>query len=172
MTKVISESIERICESPCKDLAWAFFAFYSRFEYALKRTPRYLLCGDAAKAEAGWGKFAKYCDQKEGAVEQLQQTDAWRYLNSSPPRKQKCDASGLVWSEPIWKKEEELPFKWVCDCLRVVRNNFFHGGKFPMTPISEPTRNSDLLYHGILLLQFLADQDVSVREFVYETDLG
>lgn len=174
MTPEIPESIQLIMAGPCKDTAWAFFAFFSRFEYALKRTSRYCSQDKKGRVKPDWGKFAKFCDKNKAAVIQLEKTVVWQYLIKYPPKKQICDeneSSGLGWSAPLFKQPKEPSFKWICDCLCVVRNNFFHGGKFPMEPISDPTRNCNLLYQGIALLKLLAEQDVEVRQFVYETDI-
>ena len=41
---------------------------------------------------------------------------------------------------------------WLLLMVRTVRNNLFHGGKFPLIPVSEPSRDSTLLHHSITIL--------------------
>ena len=66
MTLNIPESIRQIADSTDRKLAWQFFVFFSRFEYALKRGP-YLRTG-TGDAQPNWDKFAS---DHNGAFEQI-----------------------------------------------------------------------------------------------------
>ncbi len=50
----VPEAIQRIAASEDRILAWHFFVFFSRFEYALKRCDEYL----TVSAQPNWDKFA------------------------------------------------------------------------------------------------------------------
>ncbi len=115
--------------NPGKELAWTFFAFFARFEYALKRTSRFLAANDA---KANWDAFAGACDAKPDEVSKLEATGAWKFFQATPPRKQIHGPAGLDWSDPTTPEVNEPRIRWICRCLRIVRNNLFHGGKYPM----------------------------------------
>jgi len=53
----VPEAIRRIVDSEDRKLAWHFFVFFSRMEYALKRSTRYSKKG-ISKAQPNWDKFA------------------------------------------------------------------------------------------------------------------
>ncbi|HLH07822.1 MAG TPA: hypothetical protein VKW78_11340 [Terriglobales bacterium] len=48
--------------------------------------------------------------------------------------------------------------------IRCVRNNLFHGGKFPSIPISDPSRDRDLLLSSMVILNAALDLDSTVRK--------
>ena len=56
-------SIRLIAASRDRELAWEFFVFLSRFEYALKRTPRYLK-GSKSRAQQDWERFGADHDRE------------------------------------------------------------------------------------------------------------
>ena len=58
----VPRSIRRIADSEDRKLAWQFFVFFSRFEYALKRTPRYLR-GTTSGAQPNWDRFGADYDE-------------------------------------------------------------------------------------------------------------
>ena len=71
------------------------------------------------------------------------------YFENHPPRKQKLDEhKQLSWSDPL-KRKDELLLIWLLRMIRTVRNNLFHGGKFPLLPISDPSSNRELLIHAM-----------------------
>ena len=159
----LPESIKRIANAPDRRLAWDFFVFFSRFEYALKRDPRFLLPGKG-NAEPNWDRFATdYND-----VFLIQHTPdseaSIKYYLDSPPKKQLRDNGEMNWSEPLaWDKREPM-LVWLLCVVRTVRNNLFHGGKFHPAPISDPSRDRDLLYYAITILSFSLCLDSKVEQ--------
>ena len=70
---------------------------------------------------------------------------------------------GLAWSEPqMYNRNEPLP-KWLLVMARCVRNNLFHGGKFPLIRISDPSRDRDLLLSAIIILRRTLAMDAAVE---------
>jgi hypothetical protein len=47
--------------------------------------------------------------------------------------------------------------------IAVVRNNLFHGGKFPW-PV-DPARNAKLIRHALVLLDAMVDLDDRVKHY-------
>jgi len=132
-------------------VVFEFFVVFSRFEYALKRTG-YLKTPDGL-AEASWDKFA---DELEGQFATLSTPEfkhSQRFLCDHPPKRQWVEARVLRWQEtPRNGKSDE---KYTLRLVRNVRNNLFHGGKYPTPdgPVSEPGRDRDLLRACVEILR-------------------
>lgn len=141
--------------------------FFSRFEYALKRDSRFLQAG-TGNAEPNWDRFAADCnpmftDRVAGSL-----AISVQYYQYNPPRKQLRANGEMSWSEPMSWDEREPVLIWLLRVVRAVRNNLFHGGKFPLVPISEPSRDRDLLAHAITILAACLELDASVRAIFNE----
>ena len=145
----VPESIRKIANSTDRKLAWHFFVFFSRFEYALKRGS-YLAAG-SGNAEPAWDKFASNYNEKFQAVEDARLKQAIDYFRSSPPRKQVRSDGHLGWSDPLKYTSGPL-LVWLLLAVRTVRNNLFHGGKFPGFPVVDPSRDRDLIENAIVVL--------------------
>src|SRR5688572_1012862 len=83
-----------------RDLVFAFFAVYSRFEYALKRA-RFLK--PKRKAEPDWDKFANSIRGMLFTVDDAQFQAALRYLLAEPPRTQVIAPGGQLEWQPTNK---------------------------------------------------------------------
>jgi hypothetical protein len=172
-------SIRQIGDSRDRELAWQFFVFFSRMEYALKRS-RYLVKGKIP-AEPDWDAFAnkhdnQFCGllspkaEKKVSAESLKRLEtAVVYFQQSPPRKQIVEGGALGWSEPQSKNDGENVLRWLLRVVRIVRNNLFHGGKFPGSPVNDPSRDRQLLTNSITVLIAAELLDPEVRGHVEET---
>ena len=161
------EAIRRIADSEDRKLAWEFFVFFSRFEYALKRTPSYLK-GGPKKAVPNWDQFGRDYDESFHALQTEAVCKAVEYFKSRPPLKQVVDAAGnLGWSEPQeYSAGPEL--EWVLLAIRAVRNNLFHGGKFPLHGVHDSSRDRQLLEFSIAILNACVPLDRSVASWIAE----
>jgi hypothetical protein len=83
----VPDAIRRIADSDDRKLAWNFFVFFSRMEYALKRSGNYLNKG-VKEAQPNWDRFASDYHHKfnSNAPEELRA--AVTYFLHQPPRKQ------------------------------------------------------------------------------------
>jgi hypothetical protein len=119
---------------------------------------------------ASWGKFSSQYHPTHLPSEIPALSEAWSYFVANPPRKQLLKDGVLDWSDP-WHRKGEPELTWLCDVLKVVRNNLFHGGKFllPTGPIGEPARNKHLLQHGLKVFAILIDFDPDVRTNYFDT---
>jgi hypothetical protein len=157
--------IQRIADSEDRRLAWHFFVFFSRMEFALKKSGKYLRKHQDAQPD--WDKFGSDYDKRFRET-LLPQTRIVHYFECGPPRKQ-IQAQGLMqWSEPQNKGEGEKQLTWLLRSIRTVRNNLFHGGKFPLMPIREPSRDRDLLIHSLAVLNAVLELDHDVRSKFFE----
>jgi hypothetical protein len=154
------DAIRRIADSSDRQLAWQFFVFFSRFEYALKRS-KYLKPGE--DANPNWDRFSS--DHNAAFQKQVSPAlaAAVDYFKKSPPRKQRQTGGQLNWSEPLTYDAKEPLLVWLLRAVRAVRNNLFHGGKFPGFPISDPSRDKYLISSAIVILDACLSLDPSVR---------
>ncbi len=125
--------------------------FFSRFEYALKRNRRYLKPG-TGDAQPNWDRFASDFNARFNLEVSPALCAAVEFYTADPPRKQLRQEGRMSWSEPqVWDSKEPR-LVWLLRVVRTVRNNLFHGGKFPLIPISEPSRDRQLLENGLVIL--------------------
>jgi len=159
-------AIQRIANSDDRQLAWQFFVFFSRMEYALKRTRRYLK--NVANAEPNWDRFGSDHDERFSGLLSLPLTQAVRYFEANPPRKQIQVDGSMAWSEPRSRRANERLLPWLLLAIRTVRNNLFHGGKFPLIPMPDPSRDRDLLVHALTVLNAALELDDEVRSNFFD----
>jgi len=153
--------IQRIADSEDRRLAWHFFVFFSRMEYALKRTRSYLK--NSPNAEPNWDKFGSDYDERfRQALSPLTALSV-EYFEASPPRKQTQVEGTMGWSEPRRRGENDKQLKWLLQAIRTVRNNLFHGGKFPLITMPDPSRDRDLLMHSLAILNAVLGLDAEVK---------
>jgi len=157
----VPESIRRIADSADRALAWHFFVFFARFEYALKRDIRYLKTG-SGDAEPNWDKFASDHNRDFLPSSSSDLNAAVDYFLAEPPRKQIRENSTMNWSPPQHHDGKEPLLIWLLRMVRCVRNNLFHGGKFPLIRIADPSRDRELLLKAMTILNasLLLDREV------------
>jgi hypothetical protein len=158
----LPEVIRRIANSADRHLAWEFFVFFSRFEYALKRVQRYMKPGEG-DAQPNWERFASDVNEKFIPAPDTQLAAAVAFYKAQPPRKQLRKDGQMSWSDPIGPEKNEPLLVWLSRAIRLVRNNLFHGGKFPLILVSDPSRDRDLLAHAITILAACLPLDARVQ---------
>lgn len=110
-----------------RDLVFEFFAAFARFEFALKRHQAYL--ENKGYAAANWNAFAVAISNRFSEVHDADFREAVRHLETEPPKQQIVKANALDWRD--LKRDGKTTEQFVIECLKTVRNNLFHGGKFP-----------------------------------------
>lgn len=151
-------AIESIAKAEDLGRAIVFFLFFARFEYALKRAG-YVSSSHDAKAD--WNRFAeghatllssKRSDEFERAVQ---------LIRDSPPKKQTIREGRLGWAADnfVGTFDEARLLILVCR----IRNNLFHGGKFPDGPEDDIARDRALLEAGLTVMQECLDVDTNLR---------
>jgi len=128
-----------------------FALVFSRFEYALKSSLVFAR-GNENSVEANWDMFAKVLDKYFNPKRHEVLRKSVEYLCAHPPMKQVLLNSELRF-EPFRSRENEPTLVRICDAIRVVRNNLFHGGKFETGPVIEPARDRDLLAASCTILE-------------------
>src|ERR1700722_20111939 len=162
--KLMRASLEAIAGGT-GDLVIEFFVVFSRFECALKRAG-FIKAANHDNAFANWDDFAKKrLDELLPSMEDLEFNRAKSYLIDHPPRKQIYKNGRMCWQDNA-KRHRESDGKYLLRLVRDVRNNLFHGGKYPMAPIDgEALRNKDLLQACLSVLAGCRSIDSRVDAF-------
>jgi hypothetical protein len=142
------------------ELVWTFFLAFSRFEYALKQAGYTNL--RRGNVSANWQRFASDYRHQFDQHCSPEVRVAYKFFVRKPPKKQTLAQDVLTWrdSPPIGKTP---PLCWLVLMIAVVRNNLFHGGKFPWRV--DPARNARLIRHALVLLNAMVDLDDRVKHY-------
>ena len=132
----------------------AFFAVFSRFECALKRSG-YLQ--NKKGAEADWDKFAKGLGKQ--FLDELRNSGDASELIDQPPKKQIIKNRQLAWQNITQITNVTELFV----AVRRVRNNLFHGGKYPQGQLDDTSRNEKLLLQAKSVLERALEKSPKVK---------
>jgi hypothetical protein len=129
------------------ELTVEFLGTFARFEYALKRAG--YVDGDDKWVSADWDNFGRdIAVLKPDILVPIIRTCP--YLMGNPPRKQVLEGGRLVWKTR--GPSGGSPIEEILLSVRTVRNNVFHGGKFPEGPVAEPLRDEQLIRDCLAVL--------------------
>ena len=146
-------------------LVLRFLAVFSRFEYALKRAG-YLKKSE--NAEPNWDTFA---NKLKGDFKRVQETsfkEAVKYLLQNPPKTQIVSGKQLDWTNNK-QGDGESKERYILRLIQTIRNNLFHGGKYPTGPMYDTARDQNLLTNALIVLKQCLELGNDVREFFAET---
>ncbi|MGD0840672.1 MAG: hypothetical protein ABSA32_05895 [Candidatus Acidiferrales bacterium] len=135
-----------------RELTLEFFATFARFEFALKQAG--YVRGDERGALPDWDAFARDLARLDASFT-AGVLDSCKYLLQHPPKKQIVAAGRLQWVDQ--RESSGSAIGDVIRSLRIVRNNVFHGGKFPDGPIVEPLRDEALIRDCLAVFERLLD---------------
>jgi hypothetical protein len=155
------------------DHAVPFFVFFSRFEYALKRggflkTPREQKCRKKIddSASPNWDSFASVLGQK--FLDEVRDSAKAETILTTPPKKQVVvKGNDLDWRDGSSIRTAADLFV----AVRRLRNNLFHGGKFPNSslPVGNPDRDDRLISEAIEILKMALARCQSVKTKFFES---
>lgn len=138
-----------------RDLVFRFFAVFSRFEYALKRSS-FVKKGRYGEALPDWGKYANELQGQFAVVQDERFKNACAYIKKEPPKTQIVSRSqrDLSWKDTLPCKDD-FEERYILYLVRTVRNNLFHGGKYeyPVGPVEDVARNHHLLESALAVLK-------------------
>ena len=153
-----------------QDTVMEFFVVFSRFEFALKRTG--YLKRHNGKAEPDWRKFETKHKDEFDSEKEPELREAWNYIDKDPPKKQVV-VDGELDFEVDERLKGKSPFEKATLAVRTVRNNLFHGGKFPRSGIvDDPACKTTLLKKCTLLIEEMLELDPNVKMEFYRTENG
>jgi hypothetical protein len=133
-----------------KDLILEFLATFSRFEFALKRAG--YVEGNEKSVSPAWDSFAVDVSRLDPGVLTAALATC-PYLQQHPPLKQVLRDGQLQWD--VRQGTSGTAIGDALLSIRTVRNNVFHGGKFPDGPVTDPLRDEQLIRDCLALLDAL-----------------
>ncbi len=90
-------------------------------------------------------------------------------LDSAPPQKQVLKDGRLGWADTK-KDGSESQEAWVFRLGRTVRNNLFHGGKYPGTVVPNPERDQHLLQACLTVLEQALEFTPKVKRWFFSEE--
>jgi hypothetical protein len=133
-----------------RDLTVEFLGTFARFEYALKRSG--YVKGNEKRIDADWDRLCQELASADPtALAPI--LASCGYLRARPPKKQVLDNGQLAWRVRGASGGSDIGELLLS--LRTVRNNVFHGGKFPEGPVTDPLRDEQLIRDCLAVMQAL-----------------
>lgn len=150
-----------------RNLVLRFFATFSRFEYSLKRAGFLKL---SQKAEPNWDEYANSLRGSFLEVQDPAFRKAVNFLLNQPPMTQVVSGTNLDWGNTNLGSGEQHE-NYILRLVKTVRNNLFHGGKYPNPtgPVVDVGRDQELLEASIAVLKQCLQLSPKVRAVFEET---
>jgi hypothetical protein len=139
--------------SEIAELIFEFFIVFSRFEFTLKKVG-HLSTGSRDRVSPNWDTFCNKYQAKFNKDKTPLLTEAVNYYLSKPTKIQAHREGKFEWLDNT-KSLNESEFAWLIRSIKYTRNNLFHGGKFPISPV----RDKKLLYYGLVILYACLELD-------------
>jgi len=137
-------------DSDLSGLAFDFFYWFSRFEFALKENQYLKSHKPGSNADPGWGEYVM-----KWQLNYNPSAEASEILKLLPQRQIVLAEDALDW-KPLDLAGCKSSLDAVVLCLKTIRNNLFHGGKHSCKGWDDPMRNHALLTSGKAVLSQLA----------------
>lgn len=134
-----------------RTLAFDFFFWFSRFEFALKECGYLKDKAVGAKAEPNWQAFID--EWEDGYV----LTPAAKALIAANPQRQIVGRVGLEFRD-VGFDDKPSDLAKVIRLAQTVRNNLFHGGKHGNANWDDPSRMRELLPTVTTILREIAER--------------
>ena len=135
-----------------RELTLEFLATFARFEFALKKAG--YAHGDDSKVSPDWDSFANDVAKLDAAT-LAPALNACQYLQQHPPKKQVLTNGSLGWVARQGTTGSAIGD--VLRSVRTVRDNVFHGGKFPDGMVTDPLRDEQLIRDCVAVLKGLLE---------------
>jgi hypothetical protein len=126
-----------------------FFWRFSAFECALKRSG-YLT--NKGFAEADWKTFGEEIHGRFNTVQSRTFHEAVIKIRRLSPKRQINNNGQLGWRD-VERENGESDEAYTLRLLKIVRNNLFHGGKYPDGTVFEIARNQEILRAALDVLE-------------------
>lgn len=150
-------------------LVLKFFATFSAFECALKQA-RFVKGDRYNNAVPNWDAFGGAVSKQFAGIKDETFTKAKQYLLQEPPMKQVFikTSTSVGWAKNS-RRGKESDEHYLLRLVRDVRNNLFHGGKYPCSRIKPPSaemlRNKELLEACLTILDRCQSLNATVGSF-------
>jgi hypothetical protein len=148
-------------------LAFEFIAAFSRVEYAFKamgwireRNRRFPI------VEADWDQMVDVIKADFEANSNDVLMEATSYLVLNPPRVQCVTFGKLDW-RPLVFKDGDVPLMRLVKCVKTVRNNLLHGGKYGPDDQFQFDRSTRLVASSLAVIDGIIDASPEVASWFH-----
>ncbi|HEY5056467.1 MAG TPA: hypothetical protein VII58_09915 [Acidobacteriaceae bacterium] len=148
-----------------RNLVFDFFWKFSVFECALKRGG--FLDKQSKYATADWAAFGGEVHEGFVAMKAANFQIAVNRINKLNPKCQMRRGEQLSW-EPVTRKSDESDTAHTLKLLKTVRNNLFHGGKYPDGPAEEVARDREILQAALTILECCYELHPGIKGWIEE----
>ena len=140
-----------------RELVLEFFWKFSAFECALKREGflrpvRNKRTDQNKAAQPDWDRFGKSIRGRFQEVRAEGFQSELHALKNLSPQRQVVKDGRLGW-DPIQRRNDESDEEFSLQLVKTVRNNLFHGGKYPDGSIEEVARDKAILRAALGVLK-------------------
>jgi hypothetical protein len=152
-----------------RNVVFDFFWQFSVFEFALKHGGFVRSRNNNSYAEADWKTFGNTIDEKFTRALSTSPDfgRAVLKIRSLSPRREMYTRGRLHW-EHIDPLPNESQTAFTLTLLKTVRNNLFHGGKYPNGRTFDTARNRELLHISLTILNKCYELHPGIRDLVHE----
>lgn len=121
------------------------------------------------RAEASWDEYAESIRGEFPRATDSGFVAACNYLRDNPPDLQVVLDDQLGWKGVVQGSGESTA-RYILRLVQTVRNNLFHGGKYPYPagPVSDVARNQDLLKASVSILEQCLILSAEISNFFEE----
>lgn len=145
-----------------RTLMFKFLMIFSRFEYALKASG--FLPNSEGRASANWDDFIFSIKDEFDKNKNDQLSKAVDYIIENPPKVQIVNINNRQLGWENRNTDSNVPdINKLCQSIRDIRNNFFHGGKYRGNYQADVSGNCILLDHAITIMNAWLDLNDTVR---------
>jgi hypothetical protein len=148
------------------ELVFEFMWKFSAFECAMKRLDCYSPRDKDGPVSANWDLYAKRLKEIQ-AVCPPTFLEAAHALVKLAPKQQTVTNGRLGWS-PVARGAGESYARFALRLVCTVRNNLFHGGKYPDGHALDVARNKALLTAALAVLTECYELDTELQHWIYE----
>ncbi|MEN5088583.1 hypothetical protein ABE426_19120 [Sphingobacterium faecium] len=138
-----------------------FFITFSRFEFALIASGK---VKGRNYAMADWTTFANEIQQQyDETVKNEESQVAVNYILGNPPSFLANDVGHVQWKIKNFE-EGTLEIIKLCEFIKSIRNNLFHGSKFTFQAHNNRERDFKLVESALIILNHLLSLDEVIKE--------
>jgi hypothetical protein len=150
-----------------KKMLLEFLVLYSRFEFSLKQAG-YLQATKNAKSD--WTGFISKIKAEFDENKSKKLRNAVKYLLDHPAKKQVVTDEKLDFVVCDSTKSNHPEINRIYNCIRITRNNLFHGGKYPSGSVDIVERDTKLLTSSIIVLEEFLKLNSTVKNIFWKTE--
>lgn len=149
-----------------KEIIADFFSTFAFFEFGIKEL------GFTRKGykypSPDWKNYIDTIESEFNLENSPELHEAVLFFKENPPGEQQfnIENGALTFNYDYFDQKENIDLQLLIKMIRIIRNNFFHGGKVKDFMKSEYERNIDLFKNSLIIFEECLRIDDSISEFL------